>query len=44
MGYRYLIFDVDGTLLDFGRAYACAQKAIAEKLNAAYTPEYYYLD
>lgn len=44
MGYRYLIFDVDGTLLDFGRAYASAQKAIAEKLNAPYTPEYISLD
>ena len=44
MGYRYLIFDVDGTLLNFGHAYSCAQKAVAEKLGVAYTPEYVALD
>lgn len=44
MGYTHLIFDVDGTLLHFGHAYACAQKAVAEKLQAPYTPEYISLD
>lgn len=44
MGYTHLIFDVDGTLLHFGHAYACAQKAVAEKLQVSYTPEYISLD
>ncbi|NBK77060.1 HAD family hydrolase [bacterium D16-76] len=44
MGYRYLIFDVDGTLLNFGHAYCRAQKAVAEKLGVSYTPEYVALD
>ena len=30
--YRYLIFDVDDTLLDFHVAYTNAQKAVAKKL------------
>lgn len=44
MRYKYLIFDVDGTLLNFGTAYASAQRAVAEKLGAVYTPEYISLD
>lgn len=33
MKYRYLVFDVDGTLLDFGRAYAGAQRTVAAFLG-----------
>lgn len=44
MGFSYLVFDVDGTLLNFGHAYAQAQKAVAEKLGAAYSAEYIELD
>lgn len=43
-GYKYLIFDVDGTLLNFSHAYLSAQRAIADKLGVAYTPEYISLD
>lgn len=31
--YKYLIFDVDDTLLDFYSAFATAQRNIAEKLG-----------
>ncbi len=44
MGYKFLIFDVDGTLLDFGDAYVRAQRAVAERLGVAYTQEYISLD
>lgn len=44
MGYTYLIFDVDGTLLNFEHAYYRAQRAVAEKIGVAYTPEYMALD
>lgn len=44
MGYKVLIFDVDGTLLNFGSAYGSAQRAIADKLGVAYTPEFISLD
>ncbi|MBR4961192.1 MAG: HAD family hydrolase [Clostridia bacterium] len=42
--YRYLIFDVDDTLLDYGYAYRTAQNRIAERLNMAYTEQYAVLD
>lgn len=44
MGYTHLVFDVDGTLLNFSRAYAQAQRAVAEMLGADFTPEYKALD
>ena len=31
--YKYLIFDVDDTLLDFHRAFMTAQRNIAEKIG-----------
>ena len=38
--YRYLIFDVDDTLLDFHVAYTNAQKAVAKKLGINYSEKY----
>lgn len=38
--YKYLIFDVDDTLLDFRPAFAAAQKNIAEKLGIEPTEAY----
>ena len=38
--YRYLIFDVDDTLLDFHVAYTKAQRAVAENLRINYSEEY----
>lgn len=42
--YKYIIFDVDDTLLDYGSAYRDAQKTIAMKLGIEYTAEYIALD
>ena len=42
--YKYIIFDVDDTLLDYGCAYRGAQKTIAERLGIAYTADYIVLD
>ena len=42
--YKYLIFDVDDTLLNFYAAFKSAQNAIAEKLNIEYSKEYMELD
>lgn len=44
MTYKYLIFDVDDTLLDFHRAFITAQRNIAEKIGIEYTKEYIELD
>lgn len=40
MFYKYIIFDVDDTLLDFGSAFRAAQKDIADKLNIEFSKEY----
>ncbi len=40
MSYKYIIFDVDDTLLDFGSAFHATQKDIAEKLNIEFSKEY----
>ena len=42
--YKYLIFDVDDTLLNFYSAFQSAQTAIAQKLNIPYSKEYMELD
>ena len=42
--YKYLIFDVDDTLLDFGCAFQTAQKDIANKLGMECSKEYIELD
>ncbi len=42
--YKYIIFDVDDTLLDYESAYRNAQKTIAMKLGIEYTAEYIALD
>ena len=42
--YKYLIFDVDDTLLNFYSAFKSAQAAIAQKLGIPYTKEYAKLD
>lgn len=42
--YKYLIFDVDDTLLDFYPAYATAQRNIAEKLGIEPSKEYLEID
>lgn len=42
--YKYLIFDVDDTLLDFYSAFAAAQRNIAEKLGIQSTKEYFETD
>lgn len=39
-GYKYLIFDVDDTLLDFYPAFVTAQRNIAEKLGIEPSKEY----
>lgn len=38
--YKYLIFDVDDTLLDFYPAFATAQRNIADKLGIEPSKEY----
>lgn len=40
MSYKYIIFDVDDTLLDFGSAFHTARKDIAYLLNIEYNKEY----
>ena len=42
--YKYLIFDVDDTLLDFYPAFSTAQRNIAEKLGIELSKEYYETD
>lgn len=42
--YKYIIFDVDDTLLDFGCAFHTAQKDIAIKLGIELSKEYMELD
>ena len=42
--YKYLIFDVDDTLLDFYPAFLTAQRNIAEKLGIELSKEYYETD
>ncbi|MDE7361115.1 MAG: HAD family hydrolase [Oscillospiraceae bacterium] len=42
--YKYLIFDVDDTLLDFYFAFATAQRNIAEKLGIEPSKEYFETD
>ena len=42
--YKYLIFDVDDTLLDFYPAFAAAQKNVAEKLGIGLSEEYFKTD
>ena len=42
--YRYVIFDVDDTLLDFESAFRDAQKNIAIKLGIGLSKEYMQLD
>jgi len=42
--YKYIIFDVDDTLLDFGCAFHTAQKAIANKLGIDLSKDYMELD
>ena len=42
--YKYLIFDVDDTLLDFAPAFAIAQRNIAEKLGIESSKEYFETD
>ena len=42
--YKYLIFDVDDTLLDFYPAFSAAQRNIAEKLGIELSKEYYETD
>ncbi len=42
--YKYIVFDIDDTLLDFGKAYEEAQKIIFDKLGIEYTKEYVSLD
>lgn len=38
--YKYIIFDVDDTLLDFGRTFRNAQRDMAALLKVEYTEEY----
>lgn len=42
--YKYIIFGVDDTLLDFGCAFHMAQKAIANKLGIDLSKDYMELD
>lgn len=42
--YKYIVFDVDDTLLDFGCAFHSAQRNIADKLGIDYSQEYIELD
>ena len=44
MRYKHLIFDVDGTLLNFSSAYSCAQRAVAEALKISFSEEFIQLD
>lgn len=40
MSYKYIIFDVDDTLLDYGSAFHTAERAMADYLKVEYTEEY----
>ena len=40
MSYKYIIFDVDDTLLNYGSAFYTAERAIADYLKVEYTKEY----
>ena len=40
MSYKYVIFDVDDTLLNYGSAFYTAERAIADYLKVEYTKEY----
>lgn len=40
MSYKYIIFDVDDTLLNYGSAFYTAEKAIADYLKVEYSEEY----
>lgn len=40
MSYKYLLFDVDDTLLNYGSAFYTAERAIADYLKVEYTEEY----
>lgn len=42
--YKYLIFDVDDTLLNFYSAFQKAQEDMAKKLGIKYSDEYRQLD
>ena len=42
--YKYLIFDVDDTLLDFYPAFSTAQRNVADKLGIELSKEYYETD
>lgn len=44
MKYKCLIFDVDGTLLNFSSAYACAQRAVAKTLGIDFSQEFVQMD
>lgn len=44
MSFKYLIFDVDGTLLDFRLAYSRGQQAVAEELGVGFSPEFARVD
>ena len=44
MNYQFLIFDVDGTLLNFSRAYANAQQAVAKALEIEFSSEFVQTD
>ncbi len=39
MSYKYIIFDVDDTLLNYGSAFYTAEKAIADYLKVEYSEE-----
>lgn len=40
MSYKYIIFDVDDTLLNYGSAFYTGEKAIADYLKVEYSEEY----
>ena len=42
--YKYIIFDVDDTLLNFYSAYKNARMAVADKLGVTYSEEYVAFD
>lgn len=44
MSYKYLIFDVDDTLLNFRLAYSHGQQAVAEELGVGFSPEFARVD
>lgn len=44
MSFKYLIFDVDDTLLNFRLAYSHGQQAVAEALGVGFSPEFAHVD